>query len=165
MPARTQCYSWQLVYSTAVHGSSLKTLYRKMAGLDSPVLLVIKDMHKKVPVFLLSLRLSFFPLLINKCHRPLTDLWSLNFQVFGAFSSDPFRVSKSCYGTGETFLFSFNPDFKVKLKLIFVTIYFICNHIRVMKRNLRTILRYLPISCFNRSTGGVGRTPTLSVVT
>eukprot|EP00066_Takifugu_rubripes_P003441 XP_003966006.2 PREDICTED: nuclear receptor coactivator 7 isoform X1 [Takifugu rubripes] len=80
MPARTQGYSWQLVYSTAVHGSSLKTLYRKMAGLDSPVLLVIKDMHKK---------------------------------VFGAFSSDPFRVSKSCYGTGETFLFNFNPDFKV----------------------------------------------------
>lgn len=61
MPARTQGYSWQLVYSTAVHGSSLKTLYRKMAGLDSPVLLVIKDMHKKVPVFLLSLRLSFPP--------------------------------------------------------------------------------------------------------
>ncbi|XP_026150129.1 nuclear receptor coactivator 7 isoform X2 [Mastacembelus armatus] len=77
MPARTQGYPWQLVYSTAVHGSSLKTLYRNMAGLDSPVLLVIKDMHKK---------------------------------VFGAFSSDSFRVSKYCYGTGETFLFSFNPD-------------------------------------------------------
>lgn len=125
MPARTQGYSWQLVYSTAVHGSSLKTLYRKMAGLDSPVLLVIKDMHKKVPVFLLSLRLSFFPVLINKCHQPLTDLRSLNFQVFGAFSSDPFRVSKSCYGTGETFLFSFNPDFKVKLECIFVTIFYL----------------------------------------
>ncbi|XP_054638524.1 nuclear receptor coactivator 7 isoform X1 [Dunckerocampus dactyliophorus] len=79
MPARTQGYPWQLVYSTAVHGSSLKTLYRNMAGLDSPVLLVIKDMQKK---------------------------------VFGAFSSDPFRVSKYCYGTGETFLFSFNPDFQ-----------------------------------------------------
>uniref|UniRef100_A0A3Q2DFJ4 Nuclear receptor coactivator 7a n=1 Tax=Cyprinodon variegatus TaxID=28743 RepID=A0A3Q2DFJ4_CYPVA len=34
------------------------------------------------------------------------------FQVFGAFCSDPFRVSKYCYGTGETFLFSFNPDFQ-----------------------------------------------------
>lgn len=58
MPARTQGYPWQLVYSTAVHGSSLKTLYRKMARLDSPVLLVIKDMHKKVCVFpvLLSLK-------------------------------------------------------------------------------------------------------------
>lgn len=48
MPARTQCCPWQLVYSIAVHGSSLKTLYRNMAGLDSPVLLVIKDMHNKV---------------------------------------------------------------------------------------------------------------------
>lgn len=51
MPARTQGYPWQLVYSTAIHGSSLKTLYRNMAGLDSPVLLVIKDMHKKVCIF------------------------------------------------------------------------------------------------------------------
>ncbi|XP_039869053.1 nuclear receptor coactivator 7-like isoform X2 [Simochromis diagramma] len=80
MPARTQGYQWQLVYSTAVHGSSLKTLYRNMAEVDSPVLLVVKDMHKK---------------------------------VFGAFSSDPFRVSKYCYGTGETFLYSFNPNFQV----------------------------------------------------
>ncbi|XP_041648730.1 nuclear receptor coactivator 7-like isoform X2 [Cheilinus undulatus] len=79
MPARTQGYPWQLVYSTAIHGSSLKTLYRNMAGLDSPVLLVIKDMHNK---------------------------------VFGAFSSDPFKVSKYSYGTGETFLFSFNPEFQ-----------------------------------------------------
>ncbi|KAM9851725.1 nuclear receptor coactivator 7 isoform 2-T2 [Aulostomus maculatus] len=79
MPARTQGYPWQLVYSIAIHGSSLKTLYRNMAGLDSPVLLVIRDMHKK---------------------------------VFGAFSSEPFRISKHCYGTGETFLFSFNPDFQ-----------------------------------------------------
>ncbi|XP_034467869.1 nuclear receptor coactivator 7 isoform X2 [Hippoglossus hippoglossus] len=79
MPARTRGYPWQLVYSTAIHGSSLKTLYRNMAGLDSPVLLIVRDMHKK---------------------------------VFGAFSTDPFRVSKYCYGTGETFLFSFNPDFQ-----------------------------------------------------
>ncbi|XP_076006554.1 nuclear receptor coactivator 7 isoform X1 [Genypterus blacodes] len=79
MPARTHGHTWQLVYSTAVNGSSLRTLYRNMADLDCPVLLVIKDMQQK---------------------------------VFGAFSSDPFRVSKYCYGTGETFLFSFSPDFK-----------------------------------------------------
>ncbi|XP_014844692.1 PREDICTED: TLD domain-containing protein 2-like [Poecilia mexicana] len=79
LPPRTQGYPWHLVYSTINHGSSLKTLYRNMADLDSPVLLVIRDMHKK---------------------------------VFGAFCSDPFRVSKYCYGTGETFLFSFNPDFQ-----------------------------------------------------
>ncbi|XP_028435601.1 nuclear receptor coactivator 7 isoform X1 [Perca flavescens] len=80
MPARTQGYPWQLVYSTAIHGSSLRTIYRNTTSLDSPVLLVIKDMHNK---------------------------------VFGAFSSDSFKVSKFCYGTGETFLFSFNSDFQV----------------------------------------------------
>ncbi|KAK5619124.1 hypothetical protein CRENBAI_025785 [Crenichthys baileyi] len=79
MPPKTQGYPWRLVYSTAVHGTSLRTLYRNMADLDSPVLLVIKDMHKK---------------------------------VFGAFCSDPLRVSKYFYGTGETFLFSFSPDFQ-----------------------------------------------------
>ncbi|XP_046890278.1 nuclear receptor coactivator 7-like isoform X2 [Hypomesus transpacificus] len=79
MPARTQGYPWRLVYSMAVHGSSLKTLYRKMAEVDSPVLLVIKDLEHK---------------------------------VFGAFSSDPFRVSNYCYGTGETFLYSFSPEFQ-----------------------------------------------------
>ncbi|KAG7272243.1 hypothetical protein CRUP_001521 [Coryphaenoides rupestris] len=79
MPARTQGYPWHLAYSTAVHGTSLKTLYRNMAGLDNPVLLVIKDMQNK---------------------------------VFGAFSTEPFKVSDSCYGTGEMFLYSFGPDFK-----------------------------------------------------
>ncbi|KAL0984937.1 hypothetical protein UPYG_G00150710 [Umbra pygmaea] len=79
MPARTQGYPWNLVYSTAFHGTSLKTLYRRMAHIDCPVLLVIKDMENK---------------------------------VFGAFSSDPFKVSNYCYGTGETFLYSFYPEFK-----------------------------------------------------
>ncbi|XP_029307809.1 nuclear receptor coactivator 7 [Cottoperca gobio] len=99
MPARTQGYPWQLVYSTAVHGSSLKTMYRNMAGLDSPVLLVIKDMHKK---------------------------------VFGAFSSDPFKVSKNCYGTGETFLFSFNPDFQA-YKWSGENSYFVCGDLESMQ--------------------------------
>uniref|UniRef100_A0A3B3WJ68 TLDc domain-containing protein n=1 Tax=Poecilia mexicana TaxID=48701 RepID=A0A3B3WJ68_9TELE len=34
-------------------------------------------------------------------------------KVFGAFCSDPFRVSKYFYDAGETFLFSFGPDFQV----------------------------------------------------
>ncbi|KAJ3598517.1 hypothetical protein NHX12_002028 [Muraenolepis orangiensis] len=79
VPARTQGYPWQLAYSTMVHGTSLKTLYRNMAGLDNPVLLVIRDMQNK---------------------------------VFGAFTTEPFKVSPSCYGTGETFIYSFSPDFK-----------------------------------------------------
>uniref|UniRef100_A0A673MRH9 Nuclear receptor coactivator 7-like n=1 Tax=Sinocyclocheilus rhinocerous TaxID=307959 RepID=A0A673MRH9_9TELE len=80
LPARVQGYPWRLVYSTVVHGTSLKTLYRNLLELDCPVLMVIKDMDN---------------------------------QIFGAFSTHPFRVSEHCYGTGETFLYSFCPEIKV----------------------------------------------------
>uniref|UniRef100_A0AAQ5Z1R2 Nuclear receptor coactivator 7 n=1 Tax=Amphiprion ocellaris TaxID=80972 RepID=A0AAQ5Z1R2_AMPOC len=80
LPARVQGYHWRLAYSTVKHGTSLKTLYRSLAEVDSPVLLVIKDMDN---------------------------------QIFGAFSTHPFRVSEHCYGTGETFLYSFCPEIKV----------------------------------------------------
>ncbi|XP_072007437.1 oxidation resistance protein 1 isoform X5 [Engystomops pustulosus] len=80
LPPRTIGYPWTLVYSTAKHGMSLKTLYRTMLGLDTPVLLVIKDSDA---------------------------------QVFGALASEPFKISDCFYGTGETFLFTFCPDFQV----------------------------------------------------
>uniref|UniRef100_A0A8C3AMU9 Nuclear receptor coactivator 7 n=1 Tax=Cyclopterus lumpus TaxID=8103 RepID=A0A8C3AMU9_CYCLU len=80
LPARVQIYPWRLVYSTVRDGTSLKTLYRSLADVDSPVLLVIKDVDN---------------------------------QIFGAFSTHPFRVSEHCYGTGETFLYSFCPEIKV----------------------------------------------------
>ncbi|XP_072535561.1 nuclear receptor coactivator 7 isoform X1 [Salminus brasiliensis] len=80
LPARVQGYPWRLAYSTVVHGTSLKTLYRNLGAVDCPVLLVIKDMHN---------------------------------QVFGAFSTHPFRVSEHYYGTGETFLYTFSPEIKV----------------------------------------------------
>ncbi|KAM9421021.1 nuclear receptor coactivator 7-like isoform 2-T11 [Salvelinus alpinus] len=80
LPARVQGYPWRLAYSTVEHGTSLKTLYRSLLEVDSPVLLVIKDMNN---------------------------------QLFGGYSTHPFRVSEHCYGTGETFLFSFCPEIKV----------------------------------------------------
>lgn len=80
LPARVQGYPWRLVYSTVVHGTSLKTLYRNLMDVDCPVLLVIRDMNN---------------------------------QIFGAFSTHPFRVSEHYYGTGETFLYTFSPEIKV----------------------------------------------------
>ncbi|XP_078068942.1 nuclear receptor coactivator 7-like isoform X2 [Mustelus asterias] len=80
LPARTQGYAWRLMYSTAVHGTSLRTLYRSLADVDTPVLLVVKDMDN---------------------------------QIFGALASHPFRLSDHCFGTGETFLYTFNPQFKI----------------------------------------------------
>ncbi|XP_048085620.1 oxidation resistance protein 1b isoform X3 [Alosa alosa] len=80
LPPRTIGYPWTLAFGTTKHGMSIKTLYRIMQGLDSPVLLVIKDSDG---------------------------------QVFGALASEPFKVSDGFYGTGETFLFTFCPDFEV----------------------------------------------------
>ncbi|KAJ8009212.1 hypothetical protein DPEC_G00086550 [Dallia pectoralis] len=80
LPARVQGYPWRLAYSTLEHGTSLKTLYRSLLEVDSPVLLVINDMDN---------------------------------QLFGGYSTHPFRISEHFYGTGETFLFSFCPEIKV----------------------------------------------------
>ncbi|KAI4539642.1 hypothetical protein MG293_010037 [Ovis ammon polii] len=80
LPPRTVGYPWTLVYGTGKHGTSLKTLYRTMTGLDTPVLMVIKDSDG---------------------------------QVFGALASEPFKVSDGFYGTGETFVFTFCPEFEV----------------------------------------------------
>ncbi|XP_041758744.1 oxidation resistance protein 1 isoform X2 [Coregonus clupeaformis] len=80
LPPRTIGYHWSLAFSTNKHGMSIKTLYRAMQGLDTPVLMVIKDSDG---------------------------------HMFGALASEPFKVSDSFYGTGETFLFTFCPDFEV----------------------------------------------------
>ncbi|XP_060679354.1 oxidation resistance protein 1a isoform X3 [Hemiscyllium ocellatum] len=80
LPPRTVGYPWTLIYSTAKHGMSLKTLYRSMTGIDTPMLLVIKDSDG---------------------------------QIFGALASEPFKISDCFYGTGETFLFTFHPEFKI----------------------------------------------------
>lgn len=37
-------------------------------------------------------------------------------QVFGVFSTHPFRVSEHYYGTGETFLYTFSPEIKVRIQ-------------------------------------------------
>ncbi|KAL3847555.1 hypothetical protein ACJMK2_018460 [Sinanodonta woodiana] len=80
LPPRTVGYPWTLIYSTDKHGFSLKTLYRSMQGLDSPILLVVKDTDDK---------------------------------VFGAMTSCSLKMSDYFYGTGESFLYTFYPEFRV----------------------------------------------------
>ena len=41
-------YPWTLVFSTSENGFSLSSLYRKMMGIDSPILLVIEDTQGNV---------------------------------------------------------------------------------------------------------------------
>ena len=74
LPHRTIGHRWELVYSTANHGISLRTLYRNFQYHDSPVLIVIRDESER---------------------------------VFGAFLSEPPRISDGFFGTGESLLFTF----------------------------------------------------------
>ena len=48
LPGRTVGYPWTLIYSTETHGFSLKTLFREMHDLESPILLVVKDISDNV---------------------------------------------------------------------------------------------------------------------
>ncbi|CDQ56797.1 unnamed protein product [Oncorhynchus mykiss] len=45
------------------------------------------------------------------CGQPCAT--DMDNQLFGGYSTHPFRVSEHCYGTGETFLFSFCPEIKM----------------------------------------------------
>ncbi|GBF88193.1 hypothetical protein Rsub_00905 [Raphidocelis subcapitata] len=75
LPARFRANSWALAYSTARHGISLQTLYRRAAG-AAQTLLVVRD---------------------GGGH------------VFGAFTTEAWRVAPRFYGTGETFVFQLEP--------------------------------------------------------
>ncbi|XP_021364268.1 oxidation resistance protein 1-like isoform X2 [Mizuhopecten yessoensis] len=80
LPPRTIGYPWMMVYSTEQHGFSLRTLYRGMQGIDSPILLVVHDTSDN---------------------------------IFGAVTSQALKMSDHFYGTGESFMYTFYPEFKV----------------------------------------------------
>ncbi|XP_046871748.1 nuclear receptor coactivator 7 [Hypomesus transpacificus] len=48
LPPRTVGHPWKLAYSTSHHGSSLRSLYRRLNGTDAPVLVIIKDALNQV---------------------------------------------------------------------------------------------------------------------
>lgn len=80
LPSRTVGHSWELVYSTHLHGISLSTLYRNFQDYDSPAVIIVKDETQK---------------------------------VFGAFLSEPPRVSDGFFGNGESMLFTFDEQNKL----------------------------------------------------
>ncbi|GFU02833.1 oxidation resistance protein 1 [Nephila pilipes] len=80
LPARAAGYPWTRIFSTSFDGFLLKSLYRKMADFDCPVIIVMQDYENA---------------------------------TFGALLSEPLKQSDTFYGTGETFLFTFHPSFKV----------------------------------------------------
>ncbi|XP_032219049.2 oxidation resistance protein 1 isoform X2 [Nematostella vectensis] len=57
LPSRTVGHTWMLVYSTFLHGFSLKTLYRNMECYDSPMLIIIRDDEHQIFGVLSSLPL------------------------------------------------------------------------------------------------------------
>ncbi|XP_071455501.1 nuclear receptor coactivator 7 isoform X2 [Hetaerina americana] len=48
LPARAEGYAWSLAFSTSQHGFSLNSMYRKMARVESPILLVVQDTENNV---------------------------------------------------------------------------------------------------------------------
>ncbi|XP_078481137.1 oxidation resistance protein 1 [Ciona intestinalis] len=83
IPARTIGCAWKLLYSTFEHGMSLRTLYRK----------VTNKYHEDTPVVIV--------------------VQDSNGHVFGAFCSNEPHVSEHFYGTGETFLFTLEPNIEI----------------------------------------------------
>lgn len=57
LPARAEGYQWTLVFSTSQHGFSLNSMYRKMARIESPILLVIEDTEGNVSFLSVHLNL------------------------------------------------------------------------------------------------------------
>lgn len=53
LPARAEGYSWSLVFSTSQNGFSLNSLYRKLARIESPILIVIQDTENNVSILII----------------------------------------------------------------------------------------------------------------
>lgn len=132
LPSRLTQQPWHLLYSTGRDGFSLRTLYRSGARPDSPALLLIRDTEAQVrpcpsqpgcpvPHGAWAPPRSFgrtgtSPSAGSPSEHRAVGLPLLPSQAFGAFSGSAIRSSSGFYGTGETFLFSFCPELKVRLR-------------------------------------------------
>lgn len=74
-------YPWALVYSSETHGFSLRTLYRNM-----------QQWNEEISPTLLVIK-------------------DTNGRLFGAVVNCPIRISEHFYGSGESLLFTFHPEF------------------------------------------------------
>lgn len=133
LPSRLTQQPWHLLYSTGRDGFSLRTLYRSGARPDSPALLLVRDTEAQVrpcppqpgcPVSHGAWapprsfgRTGTRPSAGSPSEHGALSLPFLPSQAFGAFSASAIRSSSGFYGTGETFLFSFCPELKVRLHL------------------------------------------------
>jgi len=94
-------------------------MYRKMQRLESPILMVIQDTNNNVSEEDASFRLTKTPASVSKgflkahCFHIFVNWVLCLFQVFGALTSCALKVSDHFYGTGESLLFRFNPQFQV----------------------------------------------------
>ncbi len=98
LPIRYQLRDWTLLYSTREHGISLSTLYRKSQQF-------LEKHHYNV---------------FSHHSQHTTDLGcvllieTVDHQVLGAYINEPLvqHTSREYYGTGETFVFTFYPEYK-----------------------------------------------------
>ena len=89
----------ELVYSTNVHGISLKTLYRNFEDYDTTALLVVRDENDRVSVLLFGFqtclkvwltRSRLFPSHSNACRVLLWKEFSVRMLLIGKL--DPFVI-------------------------------------------------------------------------
>ena len=59
LPARVQGYNWKIVFSSAQHGFSLKSLYRKMHEVDTSIILIIQDTQQNVRISKGGVRIKY----------------------------------------------------------------------------------------------------------
>lgn len=83
LPGKLQCQPWRLTYSTDLHGYSLNTMFRNMALVDGPVLLIVKDFQNSVFGVLTSDPLMIKSKWYGRCESFLFTFKNGDFRRYG----------------------------------------------------------------------------------